>query len=64
MFVLIIYGGVFLAIMLLALLFFTLSVQSRKRYTCPNCGERIHMEHMEASHCNTCGAPLGREYGD
>ena len=60
MFVLILYGGVFVGIVLLALLFYVLAVRSRKRYNCPQCNERIEMEHLEASHCNSCGAPLGR----
>lgn len=62
--ILLVYVGVFLAILLLAVLFYTLAVQSRKNYTCPACGERIQMEHLEASHCNMCGAPLDRAYTD
>jgi ribosomal protein S27AE len=61
MFILVIYGGAFLVIVLLAVFFYSRSVQSRKNYTCPKCGERIQMEHMDASHCNSCGAPLTRD---
>ena len=64
MFVLLVYGGIIFVVFALAILFFTLSVQSRKHYTCPNCGERYTTEHLDASHCNSCGAPLRREYSD
>lgn len=50
-----------LAIIPLALLFYVFSVNSRKHYECPECGERIMVEHMEASRCSSCGAPLRRE---
>lgn len=62
--VLIVYGGLALFLLLLAVIFYTLSVQSRRRYVCPACGERVHTEHLEASHCSTCGAPLNRDYHD
>ena len=42
-------------------LFYYLSLQSRKHYRCPECGERFRVEHMEATHCNLCGTPLMRE---
>lgn len=48
----------------LGVFFYTLSVQSRKRYICPACGERVHTEHLDASHCSTCGASLNRDYHD
>ena len=62
--ILLVYVGILLAIVFFGILFYTLSVQSRKTYTCPACGERVQMEHLEASHCNTCGAPLDRSYTD
>lgn len=46
------------------LLFYLLAVQSRKHYTCPQCGERIQTEYLDASHCNMCGAPLNRSHND
>lgn len=49
---------VLLALIPLALLFYVLSVNSRKGYECPECGERIMVEHMEAARCNMCGAEL------
>ncbi len=58
--IVLVYVGILLAILFFAVLFYTLAVQSRKNYTCPVCGERIQMEHLDASHCNTCGAPLDR----
>ena len=64
MVILLVYGAIFIAIVLLAIFFYSLSVQSRKNYTCPNCGESIQMEHMDASHCNSCGAPLKPKYSD
>jgi rRNA maturation endonuclease Nob1 len=56
--VFIVYGGVFLLIVALAVLFYLRSVASRRRYRCPNCGEEFRVELMEASHCSFCGAPL------
>ncbi|MCF6285594.1 MAG: hypothetical protein L3K26_10440 [Candidatus Hydrogenedentes bacterium] len=64
MVILFLYGGVLLIIILLAIFFYSRSVQSRKNYTCPECGEQIQMEHMDVSHCNSCGAPLTRKYRD
>jgi len=46
------------------LLFYFLAVQSRKRYTCPHCGERVQTEYLDASHCNMCGTPLNRSHSD
>ena len=63
MIVVLIYGGIFVGLGLLALLFYTLAVSSRKSYECPQCGEKLRVEHMEASHCNMCGAPLNRNDG-
>ena len=48
-------------ILLLGTVFYLLSVQSRKSYACPACGERAHTEHMNAYRCNMCGAPLKEE---
>jgi len=45
-------------ISVLALVFFFFSVRSRRRYECPECGERVMVEHMTASRCNMCGAEL------
>jgi rRNA maturation endonuclease Nob1 len=43
------------------IVFFLRAIDSRKWYVCPQCGERIRVELMEAGHCNTCGAELQRE---
>lgn len=48
-------------IILLAILFYILAVQSRKSYQCPQCGEKVRVEYMDASRCGMCGAPLKRE---
>lgn len=48
-------------ILVLAVLFYFLSVQSRKVYHCPQCGEKVRVEHMNASRCGMCGAPLEQE---
>ncbi len=48
-------------LLILALLFYFLSVQSRKTYNCPQCGERVRVEHMNASRCGMCGAPIKQE---
>ncbi len=34
---------------------------SRKSYRCPQCGEQITAEYLDAKHCNMCGAPLNQE---
>lgn len=48
-------------LLILAILFYFLSVQSRKSYKCPQCGERVRVEHMKASRCGMCGAPIKQE---
>ena len=58
---LLIYGGMGLVLLALGILFYWRSVSSRKRYCCPQCGEQISVELMEAGHCNTCGAPFRSE---
>jgi len=60
MVVLMIYIAVAVLIGLFGLFFYLLSVQTRKKYSCPACGEQLRTEHMNASHCNMCGAPLER----
>ena len=48
-------GGLVLGLMIV---FFLRSRESRKTYSCPRCGEQVTVELMEASRCNSCGAPL------
>ena len=43
------------------IVFFLRAVDSRRWYACSKCGERVKVELMEASHCNTCGADLIQE---
>lgn len=59
--VVLLYVGGFLLVALLALLFYTRAVASRRTYRCPHCGERVRVELMEAGHCNFCGTPLSEE---
>jgi ribosomal protein S27AE len=49
---------VLIALIPLAVLFYVLAVQSRRKYYCPSCGEAVTVEHMHAHHCGMCGAPL------
>ena len=42
----------------IAILLYVRAAESRKRYTCASCGERVTVELMDAGHCNTCGAPF------
>ena len=62
--IVLIYLAGFGLIAFLAGFFYSLSVRSRKRYTCPSCGERIQTEHLDASHCSFCGTPLERRIED
>jgi rRNA maturation endonuclease Nob1 len=43
------------------IVFFLRSMDSRRWYVCTKCGERVKVELMDASHCNTCGAELQPE---
>lgn len=55
-------GWFFLLLLIpVMVLFYVLAVVSRKWYLCPKCGEKLMVEHMRASHCNMCGAPLQEE---
>ncbi len=57
---LLIYGGIGTVLVVLGVVFYMRAVSSRKFYVCPECGERVRVELMEAARCNTCGAPLAR----
>ena len=48
-------------IILVVILLYISAVQSRKSYRCPQCGEMVRVEYMDASRCGMCGAPLKRE---
>ncbi len=61
MWVILLYGLIILGMAGLAIIFYLRAVRSRKRYRCPQCGEAVSTEHMEAQRCNTCGAELRRE---
>lgn len=57
--ILAVYGLGGLLLVALGFLFYTRAVASRKAHACPQCGERMTVELMDATRCNTCGAPLG-----
>ena len=59
--VLALYGAIGAILLVLAIVFYSRSVASRKRYCCPKCGEQISVELMSAGHCNVCGTPLRNE---
>lgn len=54
----------FLIISMLAALFYYLAVKSRKSYTCPECGEKMKVEHMETARCGVCGSLLTPDQKD
>jgi ribosomal protein S27AE len=50
---------IFPILLVLGVVFYIFSLRSRKSYRCPQCGERInYVEHMKATRCGMCGAPL------
>ena len=59
--VLIVYGIIGLVLIVAAVVFYSFSVRSRKAYRCPECGERVITEYLDAQRCGHCGAPLERE---
>ncbi len=61
MVVLLVYLGVGIGLLLLGILLYVLAVSSRRSYVCPECGERMRMEHGTASRCNVCGTPFQEE---
>lgn len=58
---LLVYPVIIIVITILAVLFYFLSVKSRKSYNCPQCSEKVRVEYMKASRCGMCGAPLKQE---
>jgi len=48
-------------VLLFAALFYYLAVKSRKSYTCPECGEKIRVEHMKTTRCGMCGSLLKKD---
>jgi hypothetical protein len=55
--VILLYALISLLICGLGLFLYLRSVASRRTLTCPQCGEVQTVELMNATHCNTCGAP-------
>ena len=45
-------------ILFLGGIFYYFSVKSRQSYTCPECGEKITVEHMDTARCGLCGSLL------
>ena len=48
-------------LILVPIALYVFAVASRKSYRCPQCGEQITTEYLDAKHCNMCGAPLNQE---
>ena len=59
--VLLIYGGVVLLLIVGGIIAYLFARSSRRSYECPQCGERITTEYLDAKRCGMCGAPLKRE---
>ena len=57
---LLIWGGIAL-FFALAVFLTLLAVRSRKSYKCPQCGEILRVEYLDARRCGFCGAPLNRK---
>lgn len=49
-------------LLILAALVYYFAVRSRKSYTCPECGEKFKVEHMETARCGMCGSQLKQDY--
>jgi|GEM_PF-2854615 len=45
------------------LLFWWMARATRRRFTCPSCGEVVVVEQMGAKRCPTCGTRLGGGQG-
>ena len=58
--VILLYAGLGVAFVGLAVGLYLLAVSTRKRYRCPVCGETMRVEWMDAKRCGMCGAPLNR----
>ena len=43
---------------LCAIIAYNKSINSRKYYKCPECGESFRSEHMTSKSCKVCGAQL------
>ena len=59
--ILLIYGGVGVVLLAGCIIFYMFSRASRKSYSCPQCGERMTTEYLNATRCGHCGAELRRE---
>lgn len=49
-------GGVLTLV--LAAVFYSYAVSTRRSVRCSSCGERVDMEHDRVRHCPSCGGPL------
>ena len=58
MFAVCIFLLVMIASVIAVLLLYGLARGSRRQYQCPQCGETIEMEYLDAKRCNACGARL------
>jgi rRNA maturation endonuclease Nob1 len=58
------FFGLLLLLAVVAGICWHFAVKSRKTYTCPECGERVKVEYMEASRCPMCGSQLNKDQKD
>jgi len=46
---------------IIAAICYYFAVKSRKFYTCPECGEKMKVEHMETARCGMCGSLVNQD---
>jgi len=53
---------ILILVVLLGVVLFYFSYQSRQTFSCPTCGEKITTEYLDARHCSMCGADLKKDH--
>lgn len=48
-------------LLVIAIVCYYFAVKSRKSYTCPECGEKTKVEHMDTARCGMCGSLLDQD---
>ena len=59
--ILLIYCLIGIVVIAAGIIVYMFAVASRKSYFCPQCGEKMTTEYLNATHCGHCGADLRRE---
>ncbi len=59
--ILFIYCLILIVVIVAGIICYVFAVASRKSYRCPQCGEKMTTEHLNATHCGHCGVELRRE---